>query len=79
MVLSSAYIVACAFFKAKVRSLTYSKKRRGPRHEPCGTPMFFRGDAIDIAELLAVIQIRTEPIMLDAIDAIMMHFSQGMS
>ena len=34
----------------------------------------FRGDAIDIAEMLAIIQIRAKPIVLEAIDAIVIHF-----
>ena len=36
---SSAYIVAFALFRANGRSLMYSRKRRDPRHDPCGTPI----------------------------------------
>ena len=40
MVASSAYIVAWASRSVKGASLMYSKKRRGPRHESCGTSSF---------------------------------------
>ena len=55
--------------KNKVNICSSSKREQNKEREN-----FFRGEAIDIVKLLAVIQIRTKPIMFDTIDAIMMQY-----
>ena len=38
ILVSSAYMFTSVWFKDKCRSFMYTKKRRGPKHEPWGTP-----------------------------------------
>ena len=39
MLVSSAYMEEFKFDIASGRSLIYMRNRRGPRHDPCGTPI----------------------------------------
>ena len=74
---SSAYIVALAFFRANGKSLMYRRKRRGPRHDPCGTlnqHFDARSCAIDSTVLLPIIKIRTEPLVCTSSNSIKLHF-----
>ncbi len=57
---SSANIMAWKFFDASEMSLIYMRKRRGPRTDPCGTPVvtFWECDVLRLYVTCCILSLR---------------------